>query len=91
MGRSITILAGHPYFECAKPFVMQLPWNSRWRVQWRDFHAMKQDVEFDTEKEAIQFAETLCKPPMTVYDYSDDLADCDRFWREMAEHIKPPF
>ena len=82
--KSVTILAGHPYFECVKPAVWQQTWNGKWTVRWRDFHTVKQDEEFHTEAEARAFAETLCKPPITVYDDACDLADCDRFWRELA-------
>lgn len=79
-----TISAGHPYFELTWTNVYQNR-DGTWEVRWRDFRAIKQDASFNTEAEARAFAETVCKPPITVEDYGDDLASADQFWREMAE------
>jgi hypothetical protein len=84
---TMTILAGHPYFELAKPAVWQQHWNKKWTVRWRDFHAIKQDAEFDTQQQALAFASQVCRPPVTVTDDACDLADADRFWRDLAEKM----
>lgn len=83
MADSITILAGHPYFDFAKPVVRQQS-DRKWTVRWRDFHTVKQDAEFDTLQQAQAFASTLCRPPLTVEDECGDLFDCDKFWRDLA-------
>jgi hypothetical protein len=82
--QTMTILAGHPYFDLAQPAVWQQSWNQKWTVRWRDFHTIGQDAEFDTEKQALAFASQVCRPPLTVFDETGDLADADRFWRELA-------
>jgi hypothetical protein len=84
MVETITILAGHPYFDLAEPEIWRQTWNGKWTVRWRDFHTMKQDVEFDTEQKARAFATSICRPPLVVSDEAGDLADSDKFWRDLA-------
>ena len=83
---TMTILAGHPYFKFAKPSVWQLR-DGRWIVKWRDFHSMGQDEEFGTEREAMEFAARVCKPPLTVVDVGWGLADADQSWRDLARKV----
>lgn len=85
MSATVTILAGHPYFDCVKPSVWKQSWNGKWTVRWRDFYTVKQDAEFDTEAEARAFARRIVTPPITVKDRACDLAECHSFWREMKE------
>jgi hypothetical protein len=60
-------------------------WQGRWRVRWRDFYSQADSREFDTEGEARDFARKLSTPPLTVYDDAYDLAECDQYWRELAD------
>lgn len=83
--RTMTILAGHPYFAGCGLHVAPCPWDQkRWRVRWRDFYSMRQDCEFDTEGEARAFAATVCKPPLTVDDDCGLVREMDRYWRQLA-------
>jgi hypothetical protein len=83
----MTLLAGHPYFRCCSPVVWYQIGYKRWTVKWRDFHTAMRERAFDTEREARAFAAALCKPPLFVNDDACDLADCDRYWRELAAEL----
>ena len=54
---------------------------------WRDFTSEMNDRIFETEIEALAFAATLNKPPMTVcHDDSlgdFDVAEMDAYWRSL--------
>ena len=85
---SMTLLAGHPYFDAEQPRVGRDPHSPQgWRVVWRDFYSVKQDCSFTSEAEARAFAARICKPPLTVYEGEGggaSLAEYDAFWRRLA-------
>jgi uncharacterized protein (DUF302 family) len=79
---TLTILQNHPYFEAMIPSIWQKK-DGRWTVRWRDFQTMKNDMDFDTQSEAIKFAARLTEGPKTVGDeWTDpvDLYEANAFW-----------
>jgi hypothetical protein len=83
---TLTLTAGHPFFECANVAVWQQSWDRLWTVRWRDFWTIKQSREFATEQEARAFASTLFKPPITLEDEmgGGEWISCYQFWRALA-------
>jgi hypothetical protein len=57
--RTVTLLAGHPYFRLCTVSVWRQSWNGKWTVRWRDFHTMKRDVEFDSIAESARSATAM--------------------------------
>jgi hypothetical protein len=83
---NITLTKGHPFFDKATVSVWQQDWNQKWTVRWRDFYSVKQDMEFDSEAEAREFAATVNVPPLTIEGdelCGYELAECDEFWRRL--------
>lgn len=84
----LVVLGDHPFFLFAKPSVWQMCPGGRWTVRWRDFHTVKQDMDFTTREEAEAFARRVNRPPLVVYDDACDLAEADRYWRKLEP--RPP-
>jgi len=76
----------HPYVKHFDYAVTE--WSEgRWRVKWRDFHAQKLDMIFDTEAEARAFGRTLVFGPHYYYDWDgsglEGLAEQSAYWSEL--------
>jgi hypothetical protein len=80
-GEQLVLLKGHPYFKQTAS-VWQRP-NKQWTVRWRDFLTCKQDRDFDTRQQANAFASSLFRYPLVVTGEAEELANADRFWREL--------
>jgi len=50
----ITLPMDHPYLGAMDLGTYQVI-PGLWRVKWRDFLSVKQDAEFDNEKDAVEF------------------------------------
>lgn len=56
-------------------------WLGHWRVVWRDFYSVKQDLEFDHETEA-----RACAHRVLQYDVNQDLIDLSD--EEIVEQLR---
>jgi hypothetical protein len=81
---SVTLHPAHPYLTGFSTTLLRLS-GGGWRLKWRSFDTVRQDRDFATEAEALNFAATLPEKSTTLDEDCGPEAfrDADEFWREM--------